>query len=407
MQNLASEPEHLPDIKPVNEPVRPDSDPDQREAYPVNPANVPANHPAQYQVNDPVSKPVDAPVICPASYQASVETNQQANVAANTFDPETWYPYTEKQGRILVHLIEAGGRANRENIAMVTRINIATVKYALRIFVQDGFISPTALDFNHKARGFSYSLNPHLCIEYMSRIYGPNYQLTNHPVNDLAYYPANRQFSRSFVKPTRYPVIEPVVPFSSRKDLETTSSKTGGGIALDDPELSWWVTKGLTVAKTAEWLKKFEDVGLTPQDLTRSLKNAWYDAEIKKITPCGKPIASPMNWFYSFLPGGYPTPEHYRSLQQIQLDQEREELAELDRQAEELTSLRRKKRIAGLEVRFQQLLDDEKSDEYQKLKFQIDNSFVLDAGGDLLDQALREKFYEQNGIKLAAERTSL
>jgi hypothetical protein len=128
------------------------------------------------------------------------------------------------------------------------------------------------------------------------------------------------------------------------------------------------------------------------------LKNAWYDAEINQVKPGGREIVNAMNWFFKFLPGGYPTPANYRSFQQIQLDQEREELAELERQAEELATLRRKKRAAGLEVRFQQLLNDENSDEYQELKAQIDNSFVLDAGGDLLDQALREKFFEKNGI---------
>lgn len=384
----------IPDIDQAHEPVRPDSDPDQRGVYPVNPANVPANHPAQYPVHDPVSRTVDAPVICPASHQV--------NIAANMFYPEIWHPFSEKQGRVLIYLIHAGGRANREKIAEATGINIATVKYALRVFVNDGFISRTKLDVNHKMRGFSYSLNPYLCNEYITRICGPDYELEIQQDNHSAYYPVNRSLSKSVAKPVCYPDIEMKPPFSSsRKDLETSSSKTGGGIALDDPELSWWVTKGLTVAKTAEWLKKYEDVGLTPQDLTRSLKNAWYDAVIKKITPCGKPIASPMNWFYSFLPGGYPTPEHYRSLQQIQLDQEREELAELECQAEELATLRRKKRIAGLEVGFQQLLNDENSNEYQELISQIDNSFVLDSGGDLLDQALREKFYEQNGIILA------
>ena len=185
-----------PDIYPGNEPVH----------YPVGagqqsgqPSGYSDNRPVHDMVNSPVIEPVSSPVNYPVNTSTNLKAKEPVTFFDKIVDPELWYPFTEKQGRILLYLLQAGGRANRNNISSDTGINIATVKHTMRILAKDGYIGNVRLYVEHSRRGFSYTINQAMCAEFASR-FGKHISTSypaNKPVidqhNKLSVYPVNTQ----------------------------------------------------------------------------------------------------------------------------------------------------------------------------------------------------------------------
>jgi hypothetical protein len=353
----ANEPVNNRDHEPVSKTdIKPDYEPVIDPAQIPYPDNQPVSEPVKRQEQEPVRQPVNGSNSCPACHPAIYP----ANVVGKIVNPEIWYPYTEKQGRVLLYLIEAGGRTKREIIANDTGVNIATVKYSLRVFVKDGFISPTNLDVNHTMRGFTYALNPHLCNEYAARVIGSGYtpitNQANHPTNDPVRYPVNKPVFNPTNRPVSHPVSSPAHPFSSKvfEDENLTTSKPG---LLNEPELRFWAGEGVTERQVVNWMAEFQ---LSEEEIVMSLRYGRFD-----ILERGD-VQNSANWFYKIMTrnGFYPRPPNYRSLLEIRaeaLQQQQERDREAKAQIEE----------GEFETRFKAFLADPDALLYQELLDQV------------------------------------
>ena len=377
--HLANEPvkqqANEPDNKPVSEPAKPTNDQAKEASHPAYPAKEPAKQEANEPDNEPVNRPDIKPAKEPVSEAVKHQANDPAYLNSTPIDPELWYPYTEKQGRILLYLINAGGRTKRENIANDTGISLATVKYSLRVFVKDGYISPTVLDVNHTVRGFSYNINYQRCNEYTARIYGRGLsEPAKHPANEPVHWPDHRPVIKPVHGPVGYPVHEPVngsvAPFSSSKDLKlTTTTKTEAesetaenptadkaGI-LNEPELRFWAAEGVTEKQVRKWMDEFQ---MTEDEMKVSLRYARFDILERND------VQNASNWFYKIVARNsfYPCPPNYRSPLELRAEavkQQQERDSEAKKQVEQ----------AGFESSFQAFLADPDTPLYQELFAQI------------------------------------
>lgn len=381
-RHVSNEPDIWPEDYPVNKP----------EHYPVG-AGLQSGQPSDYSVNCPVHELVNSPDIEPVSSPVKYPVNTSTNLKAKepvTFndkivDPELWYPFTEKQGRILLYLLQAGGRANRNNISSDTGINIATVKHTMRILAKDGYIGNVRLYVEHSRRGFSYTINQAMCAEFAARF--SNHISTNYPAkhpvidkhNKAPVYPVNSQAHN----PDRF---SPPFSSSSDQNLSTTNSS--------DPEFGYWADLGVTEKQLLNWEEEFQ---MTRSEILQFLRYCRYDL---LNNPDRQEVKSPQNWFYKTVRkvGAYPKPEGYKSLQELKIERERKEIEEMEKQAQELAELRRKKQIAALDLRFQKILTEE-GDEYHALLAEV-KDLAREVGGRVLELALRTKFFEQNGVEI-------
>jgi elongation factor P hydroxylase len=393
---------NYPDVEPVNEPV---NEPAQHPAKAGYPVNEPVNEPARYAAYEPASEPVHRPVYGPASepdnepahHIINQPAKYQAKHPAKPIEPELWYPYTEKQGRVLLYLITAGGRTKRESISRDTGVNIATVKYSLRVFVKDGFISSTALDVNHTMRGFTYALNPHLCNEYASRILGSEFVPIFHPANQPAshqarypaHYPVNGPIFNPDNEPVHYPANKPVHPFSSSSLYEKTTTKTGPGNEniLTGAIGAFWEEEGLSESQASKWCQQFE---VEPTVMKLQLEWARFDLENNGRRIDVKKDA--VSWFFGHLRttgGSFPRPVNYRSPAELRAEAVEKDLAREKDARERLVT-------AEIEQAFQRILADPEGQEYKALLNQT-NEFAKDIGGQALDAILREIFVKSIG----------
>ena len=380
--HIPRDPVNGPDIYPGNEPVHYSDGAGQQSGQPSGYSD---NRPVHDMVNSPVIEPVSSSVNYPVNTSTNLKAKEPVTFFDKIVDPELWYPFTEKQGRILLYLLQAGGRANRNNISSDTGINIATVKHTMRILAKDGYIGNVRLYVEHSRRGFSYTINQAMCAEFASR-FGKHISTsypTNKPVidqhNKLSVYPVNTQANN----PVRF---SPSFSSSSDQDLSTTKAS--------DPEFGFWADLGVTERQLLNWEEEFQ---MSRSELLQCLRYCRYDL---LNNPDRQDVKSPQNWFYKTVRkvGAYPKPEGYKSLQELKIERERKELEEMEKQALELAELRRKKHIASLDLKFQKILTDE-GDEYHALLAEI-KGLAREVGGIVLESALRRKFFEQNGVEV-------
>jgi len=343
------------------------------------------------------------------------QAHQQA-VQQVKMDKRAWMPLTKNQGQVLMFLYEyGGGLTNTDIIGVELAMPYGTIRSAISVLISEGYVTDKQFFSGHAFKGFTYSLNNNLVSAYVNRVRQAVQQVNQHTLqqavhqsyqfnNQQAVQQTDRQGGRQADR-----LIEEEVSLNKNLTSSETVISTDGdkhlsgavlsGIDLTTPELKWWVSQGLTIPKTIEWLRQFEQVGLTEKDLTQSLKYAWFDADVNKVQPSARPIDKPLSWFFAFLPGGYPAPSNYKTCAQLQIEQEKKELEEMEREQQELADLRRRKRKAELELKFMKILV-EAGDEYKGLLTMVDNEFAKEMGGDTLDDALKEKYFEKNGFKI-------
>lgn len=378
-----NEPANIQTNTPV---IYPDSEPVNYTANPVNvPTNEakPDNEPGKVPTNKPVSEPVYAPVINPAIYPVNEPASNIDNLLTKSIDPELWYPYTENQGKVLLYLIQAGGRTKREHIANDTGVNIATVKYTLRVLVKDGYISQTVLDVNHKMRGFAYSLNQHLCSEYAGRILGSDFK----GISQTANYPVNRPVNYPNIRPNRSPVIDPDRRFSSSSFLEETltTTKAVGNEVLVGPEAAYWLDAGLQERQTLKWCEDFE---VSTSEMRQQLAWARWDLlENRKEADVTKDV---INWFFGCLrktAGCYPRPDNYKSPAEVRAAAIKLQ-HEKDKEAQDIIA------TSELDREFQAIMSNPDGEAYKKLYAQV-SGFAKEQGGFALELGLRELYFNQ------------
>jgi DNA-binding Lrp family transcriptional regulator len=357
----ASQPANNPDKEPDSHPANnPDDKPDKYLDSLIEPDSYPDHNPVHDLANDPDHNPDKPPHAYP--------DHNPDKYPDKPIDPRLWHPFTEKQGKILLYLIEAGGTSNRQHIADGTGINVATVKHTLRILVREQYISNVKVLYNHNQRGLQYHINPEKCNEFYIRIKG---------------YPANYPDHRSDTYPDNNPAR---VAYKIAVPLYSSSKKTT--TRLSGAELLYWEDAGLAERHAMAWCKEFE---ITDEELRQQLAWARWDIiENRK----GETVEKPLNWLYGVLRrtgGCYPRPENY-------LTPAEHRLQDMKIEAKRLEEARSQSRQIELELEFQRIMDDPDADEYQQLHAQL-NDFEKQQKGKILEMGLRRVFQASKETK--------
>jgi len=372
-----NEPVHKPDIYPDNKPVNWSVNDPTKQDYP---AHKPVKHTANYPDNKPVKEPAKQVDIKPTHKPDNEPANKPVKLEQSESNPEIWYPFTEKQGRILLYLIKAGGITNRQHIAYDTGINIATVKHTLRILTKEGYIGQIKLYVNHTQRGFTYNVNPSLCNEYQERFKA-------YPANDPVKKPVSHKVKRFAGWPVNDPVKEPdkILPSSfssSIKDLTTTEQSTPLKTILTGPEMAYWEEQGLLDKQAQKWCGEFD---VEYGDMRQQLAWARWDLVNNEKE---KEIQSPVNWFYGVMrksAGCYPPPKNYQTPAEIRAARLRTQRESEQRALQELAT-------EEIELQFKALLADPTGSEYQQL-LQTVPELARGMKGKALESILRERFF--------------
>lgn len=302
----------------------------------------------EYTNTDAISKPDNKPELHvhsePTKGIVCQPDHELVYSPVKCIDPELWYPFTEKQGKVLFYLIDAGGLANRQHISDDTGVNIATVKHTLRILVKEGYIGQIRLYVNHTQRGFSYRINPELCNEYYGRLKGwqecyparyPVYREAKNPNIEPVYDPDSWPDNLKTIGPAKKPVNSPVTmqekPLRGRSEPQATTDQTSTteSIILTTPEMAYWLDLGLQDSQVRKWCADFE---ITPTEIRQQLAWARWDlvmngreADIEKDA---------IEWFLGTLrktAGCYPPAKGYLTPIEIRANWSREQLAAEDK----------------------------------------------------------------------------
>ncbi len=141
-------------------------------------------YPSARRVNNPaISQSVNASgypsgnqVISPSlSSCVSPAESQSINPSVRLSDGERllYLPLTVHQGKVLLFLYEAGnGPTNAKVISEHTGVAFGTVKGALILLVERGYILSKTRYSGHVFKGFRYTLHPTFCAEYAQKIKG-------------------------------------------------------------------------------------------------------------------------------------------------------------------------------------------------------------------------------------------
>jgi len=295
--------------------------------------------------------------------------------------PDAFFPFTPGQGKVLLYLIEAGGKTNRNIIEARTGVPLSSLAKTLRLLEKAGYIKRAEQKvYDHRERGFYYSTDRQMCSEFYERVTGTHIGTqneTHHGIHSGIGAGTQRRTHTGIVTGTQVGIHTSTHrPFSSKvlEEKGLTTSKPG---LLSDPELRFWSGEGVTEKQVQNWMAEFE---LSEEEISLSLRYARFD-----ILERGD-VQNSANWLYKILTrnGFYPRPPNYRSLVEIKaeaLKQQRERDQEARTQLEAST----------LDDEFTKFLQDPDSPLYQQL-FEQASSFAKEQGGFALETELKELF---------------
>ncbi|MEI6209739.1 MAG: hypothetical protein WCP20_23385 [Desulfuromonadales bacterium] len=311
----------------------------------------------------------------PSGIQPGLDTGMYANI-----NPELWYPFSPHQGAVLLYLIECGGRSNKLHIVKDTGVPYGTVQRTVALLGKKGYITNIQRYYNHKQRGFTFSINQQQCAEFYTRLKGKSgIQPTIYTNIETSIQTGVKVKPYSDIQTDVYSAQQ--VPFSSSRSKETTTTVFTG------PEMAYWEEQGLHERQTQKWCEEFT---IEPAELRQQLAWARWDlvnngkeAEVKKDA---------ISWFYGVLKrsaGCYPRPKDYQTPIQIRTRMLKEQLEEENQARAELVTLEE-------EGRFRAVLADPEGDEYQQLLASLPNA-MRDMKGRALESVLRERFLAKAG----------
>lgn len=356
-----------PKDEPTNKPaIELTNEPDYKPTFESTKFDKSTNEPNYKPVRESANKSAFEPTNEPCSKPAIESDIKLTSESAIPIDPDLWFPFTEKQGRVLLYLIEAEGFANRNKIASDINVSVATVKYTLRILAKEGYIGDTRICMNPR-QGFLYNINPQKCNEFYERIKG-------YSVNKPTHWPAH--------KPTQE--ISGQVAYNS--SISSSSIKTNTSI-LSGSEMFYWEEAGLAERHAMAWCKEFD---IPVEELRQQLAWARWDmVENRKE----ETVENPVNWLYGVFRrtgGCYPRPENY-------LSPIERRCRDMETEAKQREEARKRVRQIEIDLEFQKTMDDPDGDEYHQLYAQLTDYEKLQKG-KILEMGLRRAF-------LASEET--
>jgi hypothetical protein len=244
---------------------------------------------------------------------------------------------------------------------------------------KNGYITNIQRYYNHKQRGFTFSINQQQCAEFYNRLKGKSYiQPTIQTGIETDIQTGMKSKPQSKIQTGVY--LSPQTPFSSSREKETTTSIITG------PEMIYWEEIGLRHNQAQKWCEQFN---INPDDLRQQLAWARWD-----LVNNGKEteVKEPLNWFYVILrntAGCYPPAKGYQSPVEIRAARLRAQIDAEVKARDELTTLE-------AEARFQAVLSDPGGVEYQNLLSGLPDA-MIGIKGRALESILRERFLSREG----------
>lgn len=324
----------------------------------------PSLQPDQKSCNRPVGKPVHE-----MAYISEPAHEPDNKPVGKPVDPFLYYPFTQKQGAVILYLIQSGGVGNRDQIAKETGISLATIKHSMRLAAQRGYLANLRTFCFGGRRGFVAELNQSLCGEYLGRF-----------LPDL---------DGSVDAPLYGPVASSssILKLLKTKKLTTSDRSRHKPVEqieelLADPELGYWRNLGVSAKQVDSWSEEFQ---MPVNQVVQSLKHCRYEMVVLNKEE-KKQISNPVNWFYKVMQkaGLYPKPTGYKSLGTIRAEQ-------MDQAAKEAAEARERQAAAEKELAFHKILSDPEGGTYQSLLDDV-SDFAKEVGGKALEAAMREAF---------------
>jgi len=242
-----------------------------------------------------------------------------ATLYSNITD-ESFLPFTPGQGKVLLYLIEANGRANRNVMQKKLGIPLGSIARTLTLLQKKGLIKRSeSAYYEHRQRGFEYTIDNISCGKFIQQIIngGETHNDTySEPYVETDIDTLNRRLSERLGD--THTDTHNEINLSSRarisssvlKEIKPTTTKS----ILDDAELFFWRDIGLTEKQIKTWLTEFD---MTEDELSLSLRYARF--ELLNRTDVPKPIS----WFYGAITksGFFPRPQNYKSLKEIRAEE--------------------------------------------------------------------------------------
>lgn len=277
--------------------------------------------------------------------------------------PPTHTNLSKKQALVFAILEKNVSRQTSYNmIGAVLGLSKSASRDAVISLVSKKYISNMITVRDGVFQGFTYRIDAGKCQQFYETggVENEKYLASNHTVT-----------------PPSHTVIPYSVPHhtSSSSVCSLEKKLTTKTIDLREPELLWWADQGLTAKQIESWLDQFE---MAPEELAQALRFARYDIVEIRNESQAEPIEKPLNWFFITLKksGHYQRPKNYKSVFELRA----EELEEQQRRDE----IARKKILdAEIEVKFRELMSDQKSPLFLELfsfvgEFARDDRFVLE-----------------------------
>jgi len=302
-------------------------------------------------------------------------------------NPDLWYPFTKGQGKVLLYLIDAGGKTNRNVIAAQTGVPLNSLAKTLSLLDRQGYIKRSEQKhYEHRERGFYYSIDRQMCADFYERVRGTHIgtQTGIHTGTHAGMQTGMhvRTYASTVIGTQRHidAGTQPLFSSSFKEDLKTTTTEPVG--ILNDPELRYWAAEGVTEKQVQGWMNEFQ---MTADEIRLSLRYGRFDILERND------VQNAANWFYKILTknGFYPRPQNYRSLLEIRAEALVQDLAR-----EQEAKLRLA--AAEAEKEFQTIMQDPTSETYQALLSQT-NEYARSMDGQALETILRDEFLKNRG----------
>lgn len=324
--------------------------------------------------------------------KSSTRTGSYAHI-----HPDLWLPFTPHQGAVLLYLIEAGGKSNRLHIVEDTCVPFGTVQRTVAILAKHGYINNIERYYNHKERGFTYTINRQKCSVFYDRLRNNNGMLQTirnniHSEIETGAYDGGDISLQTEPYETMPSGLhtDREVPYSSSSSREklTTSAQPfkKESIILSGPEMLYWKEQHLQEKQVLIWCADF-DVG--PDEMRQQLAWARWDLVMNNKE---SDVKDPINWFFGVLrktAGCYPPARGYQTPTEIRAARLKEQIATEERARGELATLE-------VESRFQAVLSEPEGETYRQLLAELPE-VMSGMKGKALVSALRERFFAGTG----------
>lgn len=275
-------------------------------------------------------------------------------------------PLTKQQIKIYQSLFEYGqkGFITQKFLSEKLDIPLPTVRHVFRILREKGLIQFERYQKDGR-KGIVYEINRNSKIDPLSLTLSPTLSVTMSETNQYS-------SSSSLYKKTTTEKIE--------------------FIFHENPDMGYWIQKGLTQKQFVEWMKVGDCSAENLLQYLSYCKFEMVDLEMEKQ----KPVENVFNWFFRILQktGSYPKPNGYKSHQEKQLELEREAIQEKERLAKESEELYRRKIEAQIKKDFFNMMNNPEGEMYKKCFSKLTDFHKQRGikGGQAFEAAMRKVF---------------